>query len=63
VKESTSTCSMAVMALIGPSGAGKSNRISLHQPAGEPTAGTVTLHDTVITGSARELRRARRRME
>src|SRR3979409_824131 len=52
-----------VMALIGPSGAGKSTVIRCINRLVEPTAGTVTLHDTLITGLGRgELRRARRRM-
>jgi len=52
-----------VMALIGPSGAGKSTVIRCINRLVEPTAGTVTLNDTVITGLGRgELRRARRRM-
>jgi phosphonate transport system ATP-binding protein len=51
------------MALIGPSGAGKSTVIRCINRLVEPTAGTVTLNDTVITGLGRgELRRARRRM-
>jgi phosphonate transport system ATP-binding protein len=52
-----------VTALIGPSGAGKSTVIRCINRLVEPTAGTVTLNDTVITGLGRgELRRARRRM-
>src|SRR4051794_5689001 len=52
-----------VMALIGPSGAGKSTVIRCINRLVEPSAGTVTLNDTVVTGLARgELRRARRRM-
>jgi len=52
-----------VMALIGPSGAGKSTVIRCINRLVEPTAGTVTLNHTVITGLGRgELRRARRRM-
>ena len=52
-----------VMALIGPSGAGKSTVIRCINRLVEPTAGTVTLNDTLITGLGRgELRRARRRM-
>src|SRR3954451_24904358 len=52
-----------VMALIGPSGAGKSTVIRCINRLVDPTAGTVTLNDTVITGLGRgELRRARRRM-
>ena len=52
-----------VMALIGPSGAGKSTVIRCINRLVEPTAGTVTLNDTVLTGLGRgELRRARRRM-
>src|SRR3981189_1691877 len=52
-----------VMALIGPSGAGKSTVIRCINRLVEPTAGTVTLNDTVITGLGRgELRRARRRL-
>jgi phosphonate transport system ATP-binding protein len=52
-----------VMALIGPSGAGKSTVIRCINRLVEPTAGTVTLNDTEITGlGAAELRRARRRM-
>src|SRR3979490_908571 len=52
-----------VMALIGPSGAGKSTVIRCINPRVEPTAGTVPLNNTVITGLGRgELRRARRRM-
>ena len=52
-----------VMALIGPSGAGKSTVIRCINRLVEPTAGTVALNDTVITGLGRgELRRARRRM-
>jgi phosphonate transport system ATP-binding protein len=52
-----------VMALIGPSGAGKSTVIRCINRLVEPTAGTVTLNDTVISGLGRgELRRARRRM-
>src|SRR5689334_24291005 len=51
------------MALIGPSGAGKSTVIRCINRLVEPTAGTVTLNDTVISGLGRgELRRARRRM-
>jgi len=52
-----------VMALIGPSGAGKSTVIRCINRLVEPSAGTVMLNDTVITGLGRgELRRARRRM-
>jgi phosphonate transport system ATP-binding protein len=52
-----------VMALIGPSGAGKSTVIRCINRLVEPSAGTVALNDTVITGLGRgELRRARRRM-
>jgi phosphonate transport system ATP-binding protein len=52
-----------VMALIGPSGAGKSTVIRCINRLVEPTAGTITLNDTAITGlGAAELRRARRRM-
>jgi phosphonate transport system ATP-binding protein len=52
-----------VTALIGPSGAGKSTVIRCINRLVEPTAGTVTLNDAVITGLGRgELRRARRRM-
>src|SRR5258706_2360063 len=52
-----------VMALIGRSGAGKSTVIRCINRLVEPTAGTVALNDTVITGLGRgELRRARRRM-
>jgi phosphonate transport system ATP-binding protein len=52
-----------VMALIGPSGAGKSTVIRCINRLVEPTAGTITLNDTVITGlGTAELRRARRRM-
>src|SRR5690349_22874388 len=52
-----------VMALIGPSGAGKSTVIRCINRLVEPTAGTVTLNDTEISGlGAAELRRARRRM-
>src|ERR1043165_1732031 len=52
-----------VMALIGPSGAGKSTVIRCINRLVEPTAGTVTLNDTELTGlGSRELRRARRRM-
>jgi phosphonate transport system ATP-binding protein len=52
-----------VMALIGPSGAGKSTVIRCINRLVEPTAGTVTLNDTVITGLGRgDLRRTRRRM-
>jgi len=52
-----------VMALIGPSGAGKSTVIRCINRLVEPTSGTVTLNDTVISGLGRgELRRARRRM-
>jgi phosphonate transport system ATP-binding protein len=52
-----------VMALIGPSGAGKSTVIRCINRLVEPTAGTVTLNDTVITTlGGRDLRRARRRM-
>src|SRR4030081_638278 len=52
-----------VMALIGPSGAGKSTVIRCINRLVGPTAGTGTLHDTVIPGLGRgELRRARRRM-
>src|ERR1041384_5209584 len=52
-----------VMALIGPSGAGKSTVIRCINRLVEPTAGTVTLNDTELTGlGSRELCRARRRM-
>jgi len=52
-----------VMALIGPSGAGKSTVIRCVNRLVEPTAGTITLNDTVITAlGSRELRRTRRRM-
>jgi phosphonate transport system ATP-binding protein len=52
-----------VMALIGPSGAGKSTVIRCINRLVEPTAGSVTLNATEITGlGAGELRRARRRM-
>ncbi len=52
-----------VMALIGPSGAGKSTVIRCINRLVEPTAGTVVLNDTELTGlGSRELRRARRRM-
>ena len=52
-----------VMALIGPSGAGKSTVIRCVNRLVEPTAGTITLNDSEITGlGAAELRRARRRM-
>jgi phosphonate transport system ATP-binding protein len=52
-----------VMALIGPSGAGKSTVIRCINRLVEPTAGTITLNETEITGlGAGELRRARRRM-
>ncbi len=52
-----------VMALIGPSGAGKSTVIRCVNRLVEPTAGTIALNDTVITGlGPGELRRARRRM-
>ena len=52
-----------VMALIGPSGAGKSTVIRCINRLVEPTAGTVALNDTEITGLGNaELRRVRRRM-
>src|SRR5450759_3890844 len=52
-----------VMALIGPSGAGKSTVIRCINRLVEPTAGTVELNDSVITGlNSADLRRARRRM-
>src|SRR5450631_3590653 len=52
-----------VMALIGPSGAGKSTVIRCINRLVEPTAGTVALNDTEITGlGSSPLRRARRRM-
>jgi len=52
-----------VMALIGPSGAGKSTVIRCINRLVEPTAGTVELNDTEITGlGSAELRRVRRRM-
>src|SRR5664279_926759 len=52
-----------VMALIGPSGAGKSTVIRCINRLVEPTAGTVALDDTEITGlGSAELRRVRRRM-
>ena len=52
-----------VTALIGPSGAGKSTLIRCVNRLVEPTAGTVTLNDTVLTAlGSGELRRARRRM-
>ena len=52
-----------VMALIGPSGAGKSTVIRCINRLVEPTAGTVALNDTEITGlGSAELRRVRRRM-
>jgi phosphonate transport system ATP-binding protein len=51
------------MALIGPSGAGKSTVIRCINRLVEPTAGSVTLNDTEITGlGGGDLRRARRRM-
>jgi phosphonate transport system ATP-binding protein len=52
-----------VMALIGPSGAGKSTVIRCINRLVEPTAGTVALNDTEITGlGSTELRSVRRRM-
>src|SRR6202049_3764658 len=52
-----------VMALIGPSGAGKSTVIRCINRLVEPTAGTIALNDTEITGlGSAALRRARRRM-
>jgi phosphonate transport system ATP-binding protein len=52
-----------VMALIGPSGAGKSTAIRCINRLVEPTAGSITLNGTEITGlGSRDLRRARRRM-
>ena len=52
-----------VMALIGPSGAGKSTVIRCINRLVEPTAGTVALNGTEITGlGSAELRRVRRRM-
>src|SRR6202011_4328237 len=52
-----------VMALIGPSGAGKSTVIRCINRLVEPTAGTIALNDTEITGlGSGELRRARRRV-
>ena len=52
-----------VMALIGPSGAGKSTVIRCINRLVEPTAGTVALNDSEITGlGSTELRRVRRRM-
>jgi phosphonate transport system ATP-binding protein len=51
------------MALIGPSGAGKSTVIRCINRLVEPTAGTITLNDTAVTGlGSGDLRRARRRM-
>lgn len=51
------------MALIGPSGAGKSTVIRCINRLVEPTAGTITLNDTEISGqSSANLRRIRRRM-
>ena len=52
-----------VMALIGPSGAGKSTLIRCVNRLVEPTSGSVLLNDLEINKlSARELRKARRRM-
>ena len=52
-----------VMALIGPSGAGKSTLIRCVNRLVEPSGGSVKLGDLELTTlSARELRRARRRM-
>ena len=52
-----------VMALIGPSGAGKSTVIRCINRLVEPTAGSVALNDTEITGlGSADLRRVRRRM-
>jgi phosphonate transport system ATP-binding protein len=52
-----------VMALIGPSGAGKSTVIRCINRLVEPTAGTIALNDSEITGlGSAELRRVRRRM-
>ncbi len=52
-----------VIALIGPSGAGKSTLIRCVNRLVEPTAGTIRLGDTRITGlGTGDLRRARRRM-
>jgi phosphonate transport system ATP-binding protein len=52
-----------VMALIGPSGAGKSTVIRCINRLVEPTAGTIALNATVITGlGSSQLRQARRRM-
>jgi branched-chain amino acid transport system ATP-binding protein len=39
-----------VMGLIGPNGSGKSTTLSLRSGALKPTAGTITLRDTPITG-------------
>jgi len=52
-----------VMALIGPSGAGKSTLIRCVNRLVEPTGGSIRLGELELTAlSARELRRARRRM-
>lgn len=52
-----------VMALIGPSGAGKSTVIRCINRLVEPTAGSIKLNDTEITGlRSGDLRRMRRRM-
>src|SRR5476651_1985487 len=52
-----------VMALIGPSGAGKSTVIRCINRLVEPTEGTITLNESLITGlGSGELRRVRRRM-
>jgi phosphonate transport system ATP-binding protein len=52
-----------VVAIIGPSGAGKSTLIRCVNRLVEPTAGSIRLGDSEITGLGRsDLRRARRRM-
>lgn len=52
-----------VVGLIGPSGAGKSTLIRCVNRLVEPSAGTVTLGDTTITGlSTADLRQVRRRI-
>jgi len=51
-----------IVGLIGPSGAGKSTLIRCVNRLVEPNAGEVHLNGVAITGSARDLRRMRRRI-